>query len=233
MRLLQPNAVHIGNEHEQASQLLPTLDQAEFIGLLDRHGGVARRIGQRHDLGLGGLRLQEERRKIVRCARMLDRAQGLAARLFDGVFGIGLQGVAEGVVGRQEVPLLHAGLGQRAARAVGQRIGVVGPLRGGCRAGLACQVRRAGRGRQEGDVGGARDFLHSQRHGRGGHVDDGLHVFLIDPAARGGRTHVRLVLVVGGNDFNLAAQHGRPEVFHRHAGGFHRALPGQVGVHGG
>ncbi|KAG1458000.1 hypothetical protein G6F57_014781 [Rhizopus arrhizus] len=164
---------------------------------------------------------------------MLDRAQRLAAGLFDGVFRVGLQGMADRIVGRQAVPLLDAGLRQCAAGAVGQRVGVVGPLGGRGRAGFARQVRGAGGRGQERDVGRARDFLHGQRDRGGRHVDDGLHVVLVDPAARGGGPDVGLVLVIAGDDFDLAAQHGGPEVLDGHAGGFDGALAREVGVHAG
>ena len=58
----------------------------------------------------------------------LTRAEHLAAIGVDDRGGVALQRVAEGVVGGEEEPGVAAGLHQRLAGAVGQHVGVVGPV---------------------------------------------------------------------------------------------------------
>ena len=67
LRRRQAERVHVGEEDEQAGEVLPALDDAELRRLLDGVGGVAARVGEADDLGLGGLRLQQERREVRRC----------------------------------------------------------------------------------------------------------------------------------------------------------------------
>jgi len=55
----QPQAVHVVDEHQQAGDLHGLVD-AEFLGRLHGVGEVAAGIGQRQDLGLGRLGLQQE-----------------------------------------------------------------------------------------------------------------------------------------------------------------------------
>ena len=52
--------MHVVDEHEQPREARPLVDDAEFGRLLDRVDGVAAGIGERDDLRLGGLRLQQE-----------------------------------------------------------------------------------------------------------------------------------------------------------------------------
>ena len=76
-------------------------------------------------------------------------AEHLAAGCLDDRGGVALQRVAEGVVGGEEEPAVAALLDHGAAGAVGERIGVVGPVDGVGRAGLAGQVGGAGAGVEE------------------------------------------------------------------------------------
>ena len=57
-----------------AGELLATGDDAEFRRLLDRIRGVAAGVRHADDLGLGSLRLQQERGEVRRIQRMLDGA---------------------------------------------------------------------------------------------------------------------------------------------------------------
>src|SRR5208282_6667197 len=118
----------IAQKYEESCQLLAAGHNAEFGGLLDRIDGVAAGIGKPDDLRLGGLSLQQERREILGVERSVDRAKHLAARRLDGIAGIALQSMAEGVVGGDEKPGVSALFDQGAAGAVGKRVGVVGPV---------------------------------------------------------------------------------------------------------
>ena len=57
---LEAERVHVGDEDQQAGELLAALDDAELGRLLDRVDGVAAGIGEPDDLRLRGLRLQQE-----------------------------------------------------------------------------------------------------------------------------------------------------------------------------
>ena len=58
LALLQADQMRVGDFEQERDQLLAAGGQAEFAGLLDRVGGVAAGVGERHDFGLRGLRLQ-------------------------------------------------------------------------------------------------------------------------------------------------------------------------------
>ena len=84
--------------------------------------------------------------KSGRVERHVDAAEHLAAVRLDDRGGVALQRVAEGVIGGDEEPGVAARLDHRLAGAVGERIGVVGPMDGIGRAGLAGQVGGGGAG---------------------------------------------------------------------------------------
>src|SRR3546814_2213649 len=113
---------------------------AELGCLLEGVDGVAAVIGEAEYLGAGGLRLQQERGEVAGAERMPHGTQHLATCRLDHGCGIALQRVAEGVVGCQEEPGVATGLDHRTAGAVGQRPGVVCPVDGMRRAGLAGDV---------------------------------------------------------------------------------------------
>ena len=67
LRGLQAERVHVGEEHEQAGEVLAALDDAELGRLLDRVGRVAAGVGEADDLRLRRLRLQQERARSPAC----------------------------------------------------------------------------------------------------------------------------------------------------------------------
>ncbi len=92
----------VGDEHQQAGELLAAFDDAELRGLLDRVDGVAAGVGETDDLCLGGLGLQQEGREVGGVDGMAHLAQHLAARLGHDIGDVALQGVAEGVIGGEK-----------------------------------------------------------------------------------------------------------------------------------
>ena len=76
---IEPKAVDIRNEHDDAGKVLPACDDTEFGACLIGVDGVRAAIGKTDDLGLGGLRLQQERREIRRVQRSPRAAEHLAA----------------------------------------------------------------------------------------------------------------------------------------------------------
>ena len=228
--LVEPEGVHVGEEHEEAGEVLAALDDAELRPLLDGVGGVAARVGQPDDLGLGGLRLQQERREVLGVEGMAHLAQHLAAALEHHGLGVALERVPEGVVRGEEEPRVAARLHDGAARPVGQGPRVVGPVHGVGRAGLAREVGGGGARHQKRLALVAGDLVDGQGHARVGHVHDHVHLVGVVPLASDLGAHVGLVLVVGGDDLDLQALLGGLEVLDGHAGGDHRALPGEIGV---
>ena len=227
LRGIQAQAVDVGDEQQQAGQALAALGDPELGRLLDRVLGVQTGRRQPDDLGARRLRLKQERGIVVVVQRMADGPQHLAARGLDGLGGVFLKRIAEGVVGGQEEPAVAAGLHDRAAGAHGQRVGVIGPVEAVGGAGLARQVRGAAAGHDVDLLLLARDRLHGQRHGRGGQVHDRVHLLGVEPLPGDGRADVGLVLVVGADDLDRGALHGAAEILDRHLRGFERALPAQ------
>jgi len=71
LRDLQAHAVHVVDEQQKRHHGLAAGLDAEFASLLDRIDGVAAGIGEPDHLGLGVLRLQQQRGEIRGAERML------------------------------------------------------------------------------------------------------------------------------------------------------------------
>ena len=80
----------------------------------------------------------------------------------------------------------------------GERVGVVGPVDGVGRAGLAGQVRGRGARIEEDAVLLLDDRRDRERDAGIRHVDDHVDLVLVEPLARDADADVRLVLVVAG-----------------------------------
>ncbi len=220
----------LGEREQQAGQLLAALDDAEFGRLLDRVGGVEAGIGKADDLGLGALRLQQEGGEVRGVERNADRADHLAALGLDEIAGVFLERIAERVVGGHEEPAIAAGFHQRAAGAERQRVGIVGPVETVGLAGVAGQARRR---RTDHDVDLfllLRQLVDRERDRRGRQFRDHVDVLDIIPAPRNGTAEIRLVLVIGGDDFDLLAEHLAAEILDRHLGGLERPFAAVIGV---
>ena len=193
----------IACEHEQTGEALAALDDAELGGLLDRVDGVATGVRQSDDLGLRGLRLQQERGEILRVERRAHLAHDLAAVLFDDRRRVALERVAEGIVGGEEEPSVAAGLDHRRSRSVRQHPGVIGPVDGVGIALGARQIGGGGAGDDERLVLVAGDGGHRERDARVRHVDD--HVDFVDvvPLVGDVGADVRLVLMVAADEVDL------------------------------
>ena len=157
-------------------------------------------------------------------------AQHLAPVGLDDVAGVLLQRVAESVVHGDEVPGVAAGLHQRAARRDRERVRVKGPVEAVGRAGRARDRRRR---RADDDVdllllGG--DSLHRKRDRGRREVGDHVDAFGVVPAARDVAGEIGLVLVIGGDQLDLLAEHAAAEILDRHFRRFDRPLAAIVGV---
>src|SRR4029077_918020 len=109
---LQTQRMNVGNEQKEPGEFLAARNNTKLGCLLDRIGGVAASIGHADNLGLGRLRLQQERGKIGGVERMLDAANDFAARLYHDSSCIALQRRPESIVGGQKKPGVTTGLHQ-------------------------------------------------------------------------------------------------------------------------
>ncbi|MGY3470952.1 hypothetical protein ACVW0I_007823 [Bradyrhizobium sp. LM6.11] len=107
LRALQPEAVNVGDEDDQAGKLLSTC-YAELSRLLHGIDEVTAGVGERDHVGPGGLRLQQEGREIGRIDRVLHGAEHLATGGIDHLAAVGLELRAKGIVSRKEEPGLGA-----------------------------------------------------------------------------------------------------------------------------
>jgi hypothetical protein len=233
LRVFQPHAAHVHDAHEEGGHALLAAHDAELERLLDAVDGVAAAVGQADHLGLGGLRLQQERGEVRAGDRVAHAAYDLATLSLDHRHGVALQRMAEGVIGSDEVPALAAVFHDAVGHAGGIGIGVVGPVHAVGRAGLARQVGGACAGEDHHALHLAGQVLHRQCDRGVGHVQDQVHLVILVPAARGRHADVDLVLVVGRDHFDGLAQHGAAEILDGHLHGFHAKLAGQVGHHAG
>src|SRR5690606_25698086 len=94
-------------------------------------------IRQADHFGARRLRLQQEGRIVRGRKRVANGADNRAALGLDEVGRLLLQRIAEGVVGGEEEPGVAALADERAARADGQRMRVIGPMEAVWRACLA------------------------------------------------------------------------------------------------
>ncbi len=233
MRGLQTEAVDVGDEDEQSSELLTALDDTELGRLLDRIDRVAAGIGETDDLRLGSLCLQQEGGEIRRIERRPDLPQDLATGFLDHLCGVPLEGMAKGVIRGDKEPGIAAGLDDRATGAVSQRHGIVGPVDRGRRAGLAGQVRGSGAGNQEHLALVARDLLDREGNARSRHVDDRVDPVIAEPLIGDRRADIGLVLVVGADQLDLLAVDAAAEIGDRHPRRLDRPRASDIGVEAG
>ena len=230
LRGLQTERVDVARKHQQAGKLLPALDDAEFGACLDRVDGVATRIRQTDHLGLGRLRLQQERGKVVGVERVAYLAEHLATVLLDRRCGIAFERMAEGIVGGEEEPGVAAGLHQRLAGAIGEHPGVISPVHG---IGIALWPGEIGRRRAGDDehlVLRRSDLADRQRHAGVGRVDDQIDLVDVIPLVGKLRTDIRLVLMVAANELDLDVGIGLGEVGNRQFGRSDRARSSDIGI---
>ena len=102
--------MHIGDEHEQAGEVLSAGDDAELGRLLDGVRRIGPGVGESDDLGARGLRLQQERREVLRREQVAHGAEHLAAVLLHHRRRVALERMAEGIVGGEEEPRIAASL---------------------------------------------------------------------------------------------------------------------------
>ena len=162
--------------------------------------------------------------------RVAHRTEHLAAGRDHRFAGVALERMTERVVGGDEEPGLAAARHHRFGGGVRGGIGVVSPLNAGRRAILAGDVGRAGAGDQKRLVALARDIHDRQRHGGIDAFGDHIDVLGVDPFAHDGAGDVGFVLMIAGNDLDLASGHAAADLLGRHLRGDHRARSVTVGI---
>jgi len=78
-----------------------------------------------------------------------------------------------------------------------------------------------------------RQLLHGQRHRRGRQLGDHVDAVRVIPAACDGGGEIRLVLVIGGHQLDLLAQHLAAKIFDRNLGGLDRIFAAIFGIDAG
>ena len=136
--------------------------------------------------------------------------------------------MAEGIVGGNEEPRIVPRFDHSALGTMGERIVVVGVVDRDRRAGLVGDARRARSVEHNDLVLCFGDVNRRKRGGRGGHIHQRVDMLVLEPFARGSGSNVRLVLVIGGNDFNRHAKHCSSEILDRHLGRCNSAHAGDV-----
>ena len=216
--IAQAQRVHIGQEHQQASELHVLVD-AELLGCLDGVDGVTTGIGQSQNLGLGVLCLQQEAGEVRSVQRMAHTALDVTALGLDHVSRVVLQRMAKGVVRCQEEPFLAAVIDHSAACALGQRHRVIGVVNGVGRALLIGQGRSACAIVDVDALFLLRHLGQRQGHARVGAAQQHAQVLCVNPLARLGGGNVGLVLVIQRQQLDGLAQHLAAEVVNRHLNG--------------
>jgi len=132
--------------------------------------------------------------------------------------------VAERIVGSEKIPARSAGLHHRGAGAFRQRIGIVGVVNAVRGAGVTRQARSAGPVDDRDPVLVLCQLGHAQGDRGVDQVRDHVDVFDIEPFARDPESDVRLVLVIGDDEFDRLAKNLAAKVFDRHSHGGDRTF---------
>ena len=226
----QAKGVDVVDEDQQPRHFLPTAHDTELGRLLDGIGGVRAGVGKPDHLRFRGLRLQQRRREIQRVHRNPDAAKHPAAAGPDERGSDLLKVVAESIIGRQEKPCVVASLDRGGASAVSERVIVIRVMDRDRRACFVGDARRARSIEDDDLVFGLGKIDSSERGRRSGDIHERINVLDVEPFSHNGGSNVRLVQMIGGDDFDRFAQHLSAEIFYRHLGSSHRAHAGDVRV---
>ena len=210
--------------HAQRRDLHAARREPEFLGRLDGIDGVVAPVVHGDHIGLRGLRLQHEGGEIGGTQRRLHRTDDLRARRLHGAGDGGLQRGAEGVVRRNEEPLL-AERRHGEADALAHLVGVIDPVHGMVgRAGLAGEIGGPGAGQQHRLVLRLRNIQHGEPDGGVHEVSHRIDLVDVKPTIGDGDAHVRLVLMVARENFDGGAIDLAAHLLRRHA----RRLDGAI-----
>lgn len=218
----------VGNEGQHADDGHAGVRQAELMGLFDGPHRVVAGAGKRQDLGARRLRGQEIGGEIRRVEGKAHAADHRSAYFADGGRAVAQYGAAEGIIDGDEVPGLGHALAHRADQARGQRVCIVGPMRHERRTGRAGDVRGRGAGNQRRVAAHVGEVGDGQTDRADREIGDGVDMVDVEPLARNGGGHIRLVLMVGCDDDDRLAQDLVVEVGGRELGGGDRAGSAEI-----
>src|SRR5690554_1731235 len=161
---------------------------------------------------------------------MAHTADHLAAVLFHHLGHVSFEGMSESVVGGQHEPAVTTLIDDGSGGAVGQRIGIRGPVD---------VVRRAvfvGDTRRRCTVDDAQTIIlfnytsRGDNHRGGDQTGYQVDVARVVPFTHGIGAHVGAVAVVGTEDFNCSSVNATAEVLDRHTQRLQPTRPGQVTI---
>ncbi|MNQ41299.1 hypothetical protein D3C85_549710 [compost metagenome] len=164
---------------------------------------------------------------------MARAAYDLAAGALHEARGVAFQGLAEDVIGGDEIPGFAAAFHHALDDRVGQGVGVGRPLRAQGAALLAAEIA----GKAAADQGGAAFFARHALRGQAGRAGAAVHhrhqPLCVEPAAHQRGGDVGLVLVVGADDLDGLAGHLAAKVLDSHAHGHFGSHSAQVRIDAG
>ena len=148
---------------------------------------------------------------------VLDGTHDLAACGLDESRGLGLHRRTESIVHRDEVEVFDALVDQQLYPCFGQRVSVNEKLDAHRRTRLAGKVSRQRTCEEIGFLLFLCQPLHAESDGRRRSTHYRVDLVGVQPFARSIQAHVRFVLVIEGQEFNLLASHRSTEIFNGHS----------------
>jgi hypothetical protein len=159
--------------------------------------------------------------------------QHLAARFQHHIGGVLFEILSEGVIGGQKVPAIEALLDGGEASHIGLAEGVEHIMNRIGAAGFVGEPDRAGAVEYHDLVARLCNLAGGERGGGRGDVEQHLDALIVQHVTGDVGGKVGLVLMIGRDDFDLAAQHFAAEILGRHFRGGLRARPGDIGIQAG
>ena len=147
---------------------------------------------------------------------MAHSSEHFAAVSLDDIRGVSFQCLTKSIVSGEEKPGIAALANNCAARGIGQCVSVINVMHGAGRTGFIGQACRTRSTEDRDAVLFACDLGNCKRRSRRGDVEDGINLFAVKPFARLAGCNVRLVLVVGIDQFNRLTRHLATKVLNRH-----------------
>ena len=157
-------------------------------------------------------------------------AEHLATGLQHHIGGVLFEILTEGIVGGQEVPAIKTLLDGGETGHVGLAEGVEHIMYRIGAAGLVAEPDRAGAVENHDLVARLRNLAGGKRGGGRRDVEKHLDALIVQHVAGDVGGKVGLVLMIGRDDLDLAAQHFAAKILDRHFRGGLRARPGDIGV---
>ena len=164
---------------------------------------------------------------------MPNVTEHLAAGLQDHIGRVLFEVLAEGIVGGQEVPAIEALLDGSEAGHIGLTESVEHIMHRIGAAGFVAEPDRTGAVEDHDLVARLCNLAGGKRGGGGRDVEQHLDALIVQHVTGDVGGEVGLVLMIGRDDLDLAAQYFAAKILGRHFRGHLRARPGDIGVEAG